>query len=72
MIRTVNKLRQVISKKLAARVTYTQTISDLEDKIRLLEERNALILRNNQYWKKRAKKYKKLAITLLQDAYKSK
>lgn len=66
------KLKKLISKKSASKVTSTQTIADLRKKIQQLEERNALILQNNHYWRKQAKKYRKLVVKFLQKQYKFK
>ena len=71
-MKMVNKLKRLISKKSAEKEISTQTIADLQDELRLLQERHELILQNNKYWKKQAKKYKKLVIKFLQKQYKFK
>ena len=43
-----------------------QTIADLQDELKILQARHELVLQNNRYWKKQAKKYRKLCAKLLE------
>ena len=70
MKKMVRKLKKLISKRSASKVTSIQTINDLYKKIQQLEARNEMILQNNLRLKKQAKKYKRLAIKLLEIQYK--
>lgn len=65
-MKMVNKLKRLISKKSAEKVISTQTIADLQDELRILQARHELVLQNNRYWKKQAKKYRKLCAKMLE------
>ena len=65
-MKIVNKLKRLISKKSAEKEISTQTIADLQKELSLLQERHELVLQNNRYWKKQAKKYRKLCTKLLE------
>lgn len=65
MMKMVTKLRKLITRRSLEKETYTRTIAKLQKELDLMKERQELVLKNNKYWKKQAKKYKKLCIKLL-------
>lgn len=65
-MKMVNKLKRLISKKSAEKVISTQTIADLQDELKILQARYELVLQNNKYWKRQAKKYRKLCAKMLE------
>lgn len=65
-MKMVNKLKRLILRKSAEKEIYTQTIADLQDELKILQARYELVLQNNKYWKRQAKKYRKLCAKMLE------